>query len=368
MRILVTGGGTGGHTSPATAILEELQRRDSHLAVLWVGRNGAIESRVAASLAIPFRGLAVEGWPRRRTPRRVLVALKLLWAAVKSWLYIRKFKPQIVLGVGGYVSLPVMWVAQRMGIPTVLHEQNRLLGVTNRILAQKATRVFLSFPETHGEYPKDRSRVVGNPVRAAFASPRSQTEAREAFGLDPSIPVVLVSGGSQGAHSINAAMARVVKELRADEAQFIWMTGLPGAAAAHDAASSAAATVKVFPFIDDMAGACAAADLIVGRAGASSTAEIAVLHKPSVLIPYPHATDRHQDHNAKAFEEAGAAVVLTDEECTGDNMTLTLRSLLGDRQRLESMAAASASLAKPAAAENVAEEILAIVFEQGETA
>ncbi|MCC6488601.1 MAG: undecaprenyldiphospho-muramoylpentapeptide beta-N-acetylglucosaminyltransferase [Candidatus Hydrogenedentes bacterium] len=364
MRILVTGGGTGGHTSPATAIIEELQRRDPRLAVLWVGRTGAIESRVAASLTIPFRGLAVEGWPRRRTPRRAWVALKLLWAGAKSWLYIRKFKPQAVLGVGGYVSLPVMWVAQRMGIPTVLHEQNRLLGVTNRILAQKATRIFLSFAETQGEYPKDRARVVGNPVRAAFASPRSQAEAREAFGLDPSIPVVLVSGGSQGAHSINAAMAQVVRGFRADEAQFIWMTGASGAAAAHEASSAAAATVKVFPFIDDMAGACAAADVIVSRAGASSTAEIAMMHKPSILIPYPHATDRHQDHNAKAFDEAGAAVVLPDEECTGERLESCLRSLLGDREYLNAMAAAAASLARPAAAENVAEEILGIVFER----
>ena len=249
----------------------------------------------------------------------------------------------------------------------MLHEQNRLLGVTNRILAQKATRVFLSFPETQGEYPHDRARVVGNPVRAAFASPRSQAEAREAFGLDSSIPVVLVSGGSQGAHRINAAMAHVVKDFHADEAQFIWMTGSSGAAAAYEAASAAAADVKVFPFIDDMAGACTAADLVVSRAGASSTAEIAMLHKPSVLIPYPHATDRHQDHNARAFEEAGAAMVLPDEECTGDSLASCVRALLGDRQRLKAMAAAAASLAKPAAAENVAEEILAIVFEQGET-
>ena len=365
MRILVTGGGTGGHTSPATAIIEELQRRDPRLAVQWIGRNGAIESRVAASMAIPFRGLAVEGWPRRRTPRRVLVAFKLAWATAKSWTYIRRFKPQIVLGVGGYVSLPVMWVAQRLGIPTVLHEQNRLLGVTNRILAQRATRIFLSFPETKGDYPQDRARVVGNPVRVAFAHTKDRAAACEALGLDESIPVVLVSGGSQGALSINAAMADAVPAFQPGEAQFIWMTGQSGAAAAFEAASAASAEVRVFPFIDDMATACAAADIIVSRAGASSTAEIAVMHKPSILIPYPHATDRHQDHNAKAFEETGAAVILPDKECDGERLGACVRSLLGDPERRKRMAQAAASLAKPAAAETVAEEILAIVFEKG---
>ncbi len=367
MRIMIAGGGTGGHTSPATAILEELQKRDPRLAVQWVGCQGAIEERVSVSLAVPFRALPVEGWPRRHTPRKLVATAKMAWSAVRSWLYIRKFNPQVVIGVGGYVSLPLLWVAQRCGIPTVIHEQNRLLGVANGILAERATRLFLSFPETKGRYPKDRARFVGNPVRTAFANPQDKSKACEAFGLNPEIPVILVSGGSQGAHTINTAMMETVKRFEPGEAQFLWMTGRADAKQAQAASDEVSATVLVFPFIEDMATACAAADLVVSRAGASTTAEIAVMHKPSILVPYPHATDNHQEHNARAFAEAGAAVILPDPECTGESLARVVRDLLADGKRLKQMASAAATLGKPTAAETIAEDILALVFDEETT-
>jgi len=363
MRIMITGGGTGGHTSPAVAIIEELQKRDPFLLVQWVGRRGGIEQRVAERTGTPFRSVPVEGWPRDRSLRRGLVAAKLLLGIGRSVVYIRRFKPQVVVGVGGYVSLPLCYAAQRLGVPTVLHEQNKRLGMANRMLAPRADRVLLSYPDTLGDYARDKALVVGNPVRAGFVDPPEKTAARESLDLDLETPTVLVSGGSQGARSINEAMLGALPKFGKGEAQFIWMTGNSDAARARAAAETAAARADVFPFIDDMPAAAAAADLIVSRAGASSTAEIAVMGKPSILVPYPFATDKHQDKNAEAFSEAGAAVTLADGECDGERLAGLMRELLGDEARLEEMAKAAATLAKPGAAEAIVEEILMLAFE-----
>lgn len=361
MRVMITGGGTGGHTSPAVAIIEELRRRDPHVILQWAGRRGAIEERVSAGQGVPFRGLAVEGWPRTWSLRRVWVLLKLAWGMVRAAWLVKRFRPDVVVGVGGYVSLPMAWAAQRMGVPTVLHEQNKRLGMANRILARHATRIFLSYEDTLGKYPKGKARVVGNPVRADFLDPPGIEDARRSMGLDEAAPVVLVAGGSQGAQSLNDAMAGVLRAFAAHEAQFLWMTGATGFEAARQAAVETTARVEVFPFIDDMARACAAADLLVSRAGASTTAEIAVLGKPSILVPYPHATDNHQEQNARALEEKGAAVVLLDDACTAQALAECIRGLLGDKARLETMGRAAAALAKPDAAPSIVDEITGIV-------
>ena len=363
MRIMVTGGGTGGHTSPAVAVIEELQKRDPRLAVQWVGRKGAIEERVSKALGVPFRSVSVEGWPRGKSLKKLWVAAKLAVAAGYAFLLLKRFRPQVVFAVGGYVSLPLAWAAQRLGIPTVLHEQNKRLGLANRLLAQRAARILLSYPDTIGEYPRERARVVGNPVRAGFVRALSRTEARAKLGLDPAIPVVLVSGGSQGARTLNTAMAEMIPQFHSEEAQVLWMTGTTAVAAARLVAEKAPVFAQVFAYIDDMPTACAAADLIVSRAGASTTAELAVLGKPSILVPYPHATDNHQEQNARAFEQAGAAVVMLDHECGGANLLKCVRGLLGDSDRLAAMGSAAASLAKPGATESIAEEILSLVFD-----
>lgn len=359
MRILIAGGGTGGHTSPAVAMVEELQKRDPRLAVQWIGRRGNIEERVCRNLSIPFRSVPVEGWPRRKRLRKAWAMAKLGYSVARCLVYLRRFRPQVAIGVGGYVSLPALYAAQRLGIPTILHEQNKRLGMANALLAPRAARILLSYPDTVGDYPKEHARVVGNPVRAGFIAPPDPAEARTRFSLDPDVPVVLVTGGSQGARTLNSALKDAITQFGAGEIQFIWMTGQSDSADARKAAEAAKARVAVFAFIDDMPAACAAADLVVGRSGASSTAELAVLGKPSILVPYPHATDNHQEANARAFLDAGAAVLLLDDECTGERLASEMRGLLSDRARLERMARAAQMLAKPGAAEAIAEEILA---------
>jgi len=360
---MITGGGTGGHTSPAVAVIEELQKRDAKLAVQWVGRHRGLEQRICERHGVAFRGVPVEGWPRRRSIRRLWVAVKLAYSVVRCWLYIRAFRPQAVFGVGGYVSLPLGLAAQRRGVPTVIHEQNRLLGMANRMLAPKAARILLSFPDTVGAYPAERARVVGNPVREGFLHPPARDAACALLDLDPSIPVVLVCGGSQGAQSLNEALTGALPHFTSGSIQILWMAGQTGIAEARDVAAGHPLRIDTFAFIDDMVTACAAADLIVSRSGASTTAELACLGKPSLLVPFPHATDNHQEQNARAFEDAGAAQVILDRELTGESLAAAVKALLEDAVLLNRMGEAARSLARPGAAETIAEEIFALVFD-----
>ncbi len=361
MKVMMTGGGTGGHTSPAVAILEELQRRDPHLLAQWVGRRGSIEERVAKSLDVPFRNVSVEGWPRRNTLRRAWSLLRLGVGYARALLLVRKFDPDVVIAVGGYVSLPAGLAAQHLGVPLILHEQNKRLGMANGILARKATRILLSFPETLGAYPVERSRVVGNPVRAAFLRPPTMHEARQRLGLPVDGPVVLVTGGSQGAQSLNDAVAEMARRVAPDEITILWAAG-PVHAASVRAKVEDLPHVQVHAFIEDMASAGAAADLLVSRAGASSTAEIAALGKPSILIPYPHATDNHQEQNARAFEAGGAAMLMLDTDVTADSLSEQVRLLLKDPARREAMGDAARRLAQPTAVDTIAEEVLHLTF------
>jgi UDP-N-acetylglucosamine--N-acetylmuramyl-(pentapeptide) pyrophosphoryl-undecaprenol N-acetylglucosamine transferase len=362
MRVMITGGGTGGHTSPALAIIEEIKNRDSRLEVQWAGCAGSIEERVCVAHSIPFRSVPVKGWPRGNRVKQLFAAMHLARGVIRSWFHLRKFKPQVVIGVGGYVSVPLMWTAQRMGIPTILHEQNKQLGMANALLAQKAYRILLSFPDTKGDFSEDRSEVVGNPVRAGFAAAPERSSACETLGFNPAIPVILVCGGSQGAQSINNAIKYVVQHAESEEFQLIWMTGAGDVTEAREAAKQAKAHVEVHAYIDDMVTACAAARLIVSRSGASTTAEIAQVGRASMLIPYPHATDNHQEKNARAFEEAGAAVVILDEHCFGERILGDIRKLLADPAQLDAMEDAARGIAKPVAVERIVEHVFEAAF------
>jgi len=361
MRIMITGGGTGGHTSPALAVYDELCRRDPRLRVQWVGCAGRIEERICKQHGIPFRSIPVEGWPRSNRIRKVWTAAKLLAGMARALLLLRAFRPQVVFGVGGYVSLPLMLVAQRLNILTVIHEQNRRLGMANQMLAARAAKIYLSFPDTKGEFPQEHAEFVGNPVRPEFTAPPAREDALNTFALDRDRPVVLVFGGSQGARTINDAVEARLDDWLDDGIQLIWAAGK----ADFDTLRARVGEregLRLFPYLDDMADACVAADLVVARAGASTTAELAVLGKPCVLIPYPHATDNHQAQNAAAFEEAEAGRVLEDILCTGDELIKEVREMLSDPVGLAKMAENARSLAKPVAADMIVEGIMTLIF------
>ncbi len=364
MRIMITGGGTGGHTSPALAVIEELRRRDPQLLLQWIGKRGGMEEEVARRNDVPFRPLPVEGWSRRMSPRLIWIILKLAYSMARAWFYLKVFQPQAVFGVGGYVSLPALWIAQRMGIISVLHEQNKRLGLANRLCAARATRLLLSYPETEGNFPGDRAVLTGNPVRHAFLHPPDRETARRQLDLETDIPVVLIVGGSQGAHTLNEATAFLLHDFKPEELQVIWSAGKAEITEARLKSEGTPITPKLHAFIEDMATTCAAVDIVVSRAGASMTAELAALGKPAILVPYPHAADNHQEHNARAFENAGAAEVLLDAECTGEHLAARIRALLQSPGRLEFMGDAAKSLARPFAAEEIAETIMELVYQK----
>jgi UDP-N-acetylglucosamine--N-acetylmuramyl-(pentapeptide) pyrophosphoryl-undecaprenol N-acetylglucosamine transferase len=358
VKIMITGGGTGGHTSPALAVIEELRNRDPRLLLQWVGKKGSIEERVARREGIPFRALPMEGWTRKISLSMIRMGIKLCYSIIRVWMYIRVFQPDAVFGVGGYVSLPALWVAQRMGIPTFSHEQNKRLGLANRMCAHKLTTLFLSYEDTLGIPEDTTQKLTGNPVRSAFYGSTDPSEARRRLGLREDIPVILIVGGSQGARRLNEAMKDLVQRCEKDQFQFIWSTGPADVDQYRNLAENAPCTVQVYPYIEDMALVCAAADLMVSRAGASTTSELAILGKPAILVPYPHATDNHQEHNARAFEKAGAARVLLDEDCDSASLGALLKEILDEEGMLSAMGKAALSLSKPAAADDIVESIL----------
>lgn len=362
MRIMITGGGTGGHTSPALAIIEEIKKRDPRLELQWVGCKDSVEQRVCATHSIPFRTVPVKGWPRGNRFKQLWAGMHLLRGVLLAALHLKRYKPQAVIGVGGYVSVPLMWVAQQLGIPTILHEQNKQLGMANRLLAANAHRVLLSFPDTKGAEVSERCEVVGNPVRGGFSSPPSREEACRALALDPEIPVVLVCGGSQGSQSINHAIAQMLTNGLTTPLQLIWMTGTAGVLEARAVAEESSEVVNVYSFIDDMVTACAAAHLIVTRSGASTTAEVAQVGRASILIPYPHATDNHQEKNARAFEEAEASVVLLDSDCTAQALGECIETLIQNTPKLLRMEDAAKTLAQPVAVERIVEHVFEAAF------
>jgi UDP-N-acetylglucosamine--N-acetylmuramyl-(pentapeptide) pyrophosphoryl-undecaprenol N-acetylglucosamine transferase len=362
MNIMITGGGTGGHTSPAVAIVEEFRKRDPQLTLQWIGCADSVEERVSRHESIPFRAVPVKGWPRGNLLKKFFSGLHLVRGLIRSLFLLRAFKPQLVIGVGGYVSFPVMKAAQWMRVPTVLHEQNKQMGMANRVLAEHAEKIFVSFENTMGLNRTDSVEWVGNPVRAGFYDPPRREDACAALGLDPLIPMVLVYGGSQGAQTINQAMTDLIRREEPLKVQWVWMTGKSFIGEARKLAEESGLNVHVHAFIDDMVQACAAATLIICRSGASSTAEIATIGRASILIPYPFATDNHQEENARAFETAGAAKLLLDDQCTADELDDQIVKLLDEPNQILGMEEAAKSIALPMAAEKLVDSLFEYLF------
>ncbi|MBI2425541.1 MAG: undecaprenyldiphospho-muramoylpentapeptide beta-N-acetylglucosaminyltransferase [Candidatus Hydrogenedentes bacterium] len=369
MRVIITGGGTGGHTSPGLAILEELEARDPDLRFHWLGKSNSYESRLCARRHIPFRSIPVAPWPRKNKLKRAAVLVQLALGAIRSWMYLRKLRPHAVIGVGGYVSLPLMWTAQRMGLPTYVHEQNKRMGMANRVLAPRATRVFLSYPGTHGDFPGERALLVGNPVRAGFFTPPPKHEARHSLAFAEDGPLVFFCGGSQGAASMNEAVGGALTRLIEHGIHVLWMTGPAHVESCRNRARAYPdSQVQVVPFVENMVEACAAADLLVMRAGASTIAEIAALGQAALLVPYPHATDGHQLENAQALAAAGAALVLEEVALNSSSLAAAIDGLLGNPDRLRAMGAAARALAHPNAAGQIVEQLLMDTFGRASSA
>ena len=368
MRFVIAGGGTGGHIYPALAIARALERQDATATILFVGTGHGLESELVPHAGYPLQTIHLYGFQRRISwwnLQNVFWTVRSLWEVRKI---LREFRPDAVIGTGGYVCGPVVWSAASAGIPTLIQEQNAFPGVTNRILSRVVDVAAVGYPEAAPKFAGHKARVVvtGNPVREDLLQETREESCRH-FGLRPELPVLLITGGSQGARSINQAALAVHRRWAGKkEVQILHITGqtdynniihtlqaegLP----IHDGEAGRI----VVPYLHEMPKALAAARLVVSRAWAIGLAELTLRGIPAILIPYPFASENHQEINARALEKNGAAVVIRDSELTGELLTATVEKLIADSEKLRSMAAAAAAMGTPRAAD----EIAALVFD-----
>lgn len=362
--IILSGGGTGGHIYPAVAVAEALKcRLGDRVELLFVGAEGKMEMEKVPALGYRIVGLPIAGLQRRLEWRNLLLPFKV-WRSVRlARRAIRDFGADAVVGFGGYASAPVLWAAQRLGVPTVIQEQNSYAGVTNKILARRAHRICTAYEGMERFFPAGKIALTGNPLRGRFSKQGAdRAEALRHFGFTAELPVVLVVGGSLGTRSLNEMMKAWIVETRgAAPVQVIWQTGkyyereMQAFLAAHPAGH-----VWQGAFIDRMDLAYAAADLVVSRSGAGTVSELCLVAKPVLFVPSPNVAEDHQTRNAQALERCGAAVVVPDAACRTDAMRRAAE-LLADPSALRRMSENLERLAKPRAAEDIVDEILRVV-------
>ncbi len=364
MRIIISGGGTGGHIYPALAIAQEFQQAVPGAEIIFIGTEKGLENKILANYDYQFYHIEVSGFSRKLSKETLASARKAFKGLRQAVTLVKKIKPDLVIGTGGYVCGPVVLAAALCGIKTCIQEQNAVPGVTNKILAKFADRIFLGSPAAAVFFKNSKTVVSGNPIRQEILG-ASREAAFASLALAPGKMTILVSGGSRGALSINNAMSYVNGKLGLrDDVQVVHITGQDTYAAVMDAlpdSAKEADNIKIIPYMDDMAAALAAADLAVFRAGALGLAELAACGIPSVLVPYPYAAENHQEHNARAFEKEGAAIVVRDRELSGEGLLGLLEILLADKERLSNMAACAKMLGKSDAAQVIVENILSLL-------
>jgi UDP-N-acetylglucosamine--N-acetylmuramyl-(pentapeptide) pyrophosphoryl-undecaprenol N-acetylglucosamine transferase len=331
-RIIIAGGGTGGHIFPAIAIANALKRQDEQHEILFVGAKGKMEMEKVPQAGYKIEGIDIAGFNRSSLIKNIGLPLKL----VKSFFQVRNiissFRPDAVIGVGGYSSFPVLRLAQAKGIPTFIHESNSFAGKSNILLGKKATKVFVATDGMEKFFPVGRIVITGNPVRKSIAeSMVSRSEGIRFFGLDEAKTTVLAVGGSLGARSINEALDKDLELFEQNGLQLIWQTGRPYATKAKERVSGRSG-VWVNDFITQMEYAYAAADMVISRAGAMAIAELCVVQKPVVFVPYPFAAEDHQTVNAMNLVQKGAALMVKDSEA-GEKVVPTIIELSKDENK-----------------------------------
>ncbi len=356
MRIVITGGGTGGHLFPALAVHDALSRKHPVAQILFVGAAGGVEASILLRLGHAFHGLHVHQIIGKNWRGQAAGVLALPSVVGQASRLLREFGAQVVLGVGGYASFPTVLAARLRRIPIVIHEQNASPGLANRWLGKIASAVAVSFEAATAFFPAGRVTVTGNPVRDAIRR-GDAGEARRRLALSPGRFTVLIFGGSQGAHRINVGMVEALPRLLGvrERIQFLHATGerdLPEVRQAYDQGGFQA---RVEAFFQDMATAYAAADFVIARAGASTIFELAAVGKPALLVPYPYAANDHQRLNAEALVQAGGAWTLPDHYCDGQRIAASVQAALEKPDVLGRMGEQARGLARPDAAERIVE-------------
>ncbi len=360
-RVILSGGGTGGHIYPAVAVAEAQRRKwGDKVELLFVGAEGKMEMEKIPALGYDIAGLPIAGLQRRWDVKNLLVPWKVLRSVSMARRVIRDFSADVAVGFGGYASAPVLWAAQRMGVPTVIQEQNSYAGVTNKILARGARRICVAYDGMERFFPADRIVMTGNPLRGTFAAAAKEksAEALEFYGLRADLPVVLVVGGSLGTRSLNEMMKGWIARSEGDApVQVLWQTGKYYEAEMRAfLAEHPAANVRQMAFIERMDLAYDAADLVVSRSGACTVSELCLVGKPTIFVPSPNVAEDHQTRNAEALVDKNAAVMVRDAEAVKCGMERATE-LLADKERLAELARNISALGIRDAADRVVRQI-----------
>lgn len=360
--MILTGGGTGGHIYPATAIASQLKEEVPDAELLYIGSRTGLEKEIVAKEHIPFEEIEVSGFRRRLSWQNVRTVWHFLNAVRRCRKLIRQFRPDAVVGTGGYVCGPVVYAASRMGIPTLIHEQNAIPGLTNRFLGRFADCVAVSFDGSEKQFPNARKVVVtGNPRATAVVNADAE-KGRRSLKIPEGAGLVLVVGGSRGARALNEVMVEMVRFLsEVPEVHFVYVTGKPYFEQTMRRIREyreLPANLHVVPYLHNMPDVLSATSLIISRSGASSLAEITALGIPSILIPSPNVTNNHQEANARMLADQGAAVMFTEKELSGDRIFASVQSIIADPVKAEHMSRQSMKMGRPDAARRVCREIV----------
>jgi UDP-N-acetylglucosamine--N-acetylmuramyl-(pentapeptide) pyrophosphoryl-undecaprenol N-acetylglucosamine transferase len=361
-KIIIAGGGTGGHIFPAIAIANALRKIDSSVEILFIGAKGKMEMEKVPQAGYPIQGLDIAGFNRSSLLKNFSLPFKL----IRSFFQVRKiitdYMPDAVVGVGGYSSFPVLRYAQARGIPTFIHESNSFAGKSNMMLGKKATRVFVAGDGMEKFFPVEKLMITGNPVRSVIvANSSSREQGMEFFGLDKTKKTVLATGGSLGARGINEALDAQIELFVKNDIQLIWQTGKPYVEKASERAVEYK-NIWVNSFITQMGLAYAAADVVISRSGAMAIAELCVVKKPAVLVPFPFAAEDHQTVNAQHLVDKQAAILVKDSEAK-EKLVSTVIALVKDEQQQTSLRDNIGKLAITDADDVIAREILKVVNE-----
>ncbi len=360
MKIIISGGGTGGHVYPAIAIANALKEKGIK-DILFVGAEGKLEMEKVPKAGYKIEGLDIQGFHRTRKWRNILFPFRLIKSLMKARKIIDKFGPDVVVGVGGYASGPVLRMAQRKGISTVIQEQNSYPGITNKLLAKKAIKIFVAYDRMERFFDRAKMLVTGNPVRTDLLDlSGARAESYNHFGLDSAKKTVFLTGGSLGAKAINQAVA-FQKEFISylEDVQFLWQVGKIYYDEYSNGELAQLEHIHVLPFVDRMDLAYAAADLVVCRAGALTISELTLVAKPTILLPSPNVAEDHQTKNAMALVESNAAILIKDENANKEMIPQAL-SLLGDELQMQLLSDNIKKLGKPDARDVIADTIIKI--------
>ncbi len=362
LRFIISGGGTGGHIFPAISIANALKKKHPEAEFLFVGAEGRMEMEKVPAAGYEIKGLPVAGFDRKNLLKNINVLCKLFKSIRMAKKIVKEFAPNVVIGVGGYASGPTLFAANRLGIPTLLQEQNSYAGVTNKLLAKKAAKICVAYNNMDKFFPAESILLTGNPVRQDFLNtPFKAEEALRFFGFCAEKRTLLIVGGSLGARTINKSILDGVEKLRDANLQVIWQTGkyyfenikkavegkeLPG--------------IIITDFVQRMDYAYAAADLVISRAGASSISELCLLGKPSILVPSPNVAEDHQTKNAQALATVGAAQMISDADAPTKLVGQAIQLIQND-EMLASIGKSAKSLAQTDSADRIADEVLKLI-------